>query len=116
MIYSKTCEYAVRSLAHLAYQGKGIYKGATEISEAVGVPGPYVAKILKLLVRKKILKSRRGMGGGVAFRSDPANLSLMQIIDVIDDPTPLNECAMGLDRCEDGNGCPHPRSVEKSQE
>ena len=52
MLYSKTCEYALRSLACLASKGREAIKSASEIGEEAGVPGPYVAKIFQSLVRK----------------------------------------------------------------
>jgi len=116
MLYSKTCEYAIRSLACLAAEGKGAVKGAAEISERTGVPGPYVSKIFQSLVKAGILISRRGAGGGVAFRKDPKVLTLMNIVEAIDDLESFTECAMGLDRCEDGNGCPVHEIWKKTKE
>ncbi|MCB9799609.1 MAG: Rrf2 family transcriptional regulator [Candidatus Omnitrophica bacterium] len=108
-IYSKTCEYALRALVYLALKGKGVFIGASEISEATGIPGPYLTKIFQNLTRRGFLKSRRGVSGGVALCHQPEDVSLIQIVEAIDDLTPFDECVMGLDQCEDHNGCPlHP--------
>ena len=55
------------------------------------------------------------MGGGVAFCKDPKHLTVMQVVDAIDDLTPLNQCAMGLERCDDTNGCPMHEIWKKAQ-
>lgn len=115
MIYSKTCEYAIRSLACLALKGSGAVKSASEIGAESGVPVPYVSKIFQSLIRKGILKSQRGAWGGVAFCEDPKHLTIMQIVDAIDDLTSFNQCAMGLDRCEDAHGCPLHEIWKKAQ-
>ena len=115
MLYSKTCEYAIRSLACLASKGRGAVKSASEMGAESGVPVAYVSKIFQSLVRKGFLKSSRGVGGGVTFCEDPKMITVMQIIDAVDDLTPFNQCAMGLDRCEDANGCPLHEIWKKAQ-
>lgn len=106
MIYSKTCEYAVRALMFLASQAKGEYVLTREVSRATGVPSAYLAKIFRDLSHHKILLSRRGASGGVCLAKEPHLLSLKQIMEVIDDPAYLNACVMGLDHCSDRNACP----------
>lgn len=106
MIYSKTCEYAMRALLYLCEDQPGVYKRTSKISQITGVPGPYLSKIFLCLVQKGILKSRRGAAGGVALCCDYEKLTLMQIVDAIDDLATFNECAMGLDRCDDTSACP----------
>ena len=106
MIYSKTCEYAVRALAYLALKQKGGFTSCAQVSEETGVPGPYITKIFQCLVQQGILISRSGVNGGVAFLKDPEDLRLMDIVKAIDDLDPLSECLMGLDTCNENNGCP----------
>ena len=77
-----------------------------EISEASGVPGPYVAKIFRDLVRQEILESRKGPRGGFRFKKDPAKVSLKQIINSVDDGQRMDVCVMGLDECSSANACP----------
>lgn len=107
MIYSKTCEYALRALAFLAGKGSGGTAMIPEISERTGVPSAYIAKIFGALTKKKILRSRRGPQGGFAFHKDPGKLSLFEIVTAIDAYSPLGgECVMGLKQCGDKNACP----------
>ncbi|MDP3921208.1 MAG: Rrf2 family transcriptional regulator [Candidatus Omnitrophota bacterium] len=116
MLYSKTCEYAVRSLAYLSRQPQGKLRGVPEVSRETGVPGPYVAKIFQHLVGAGILRSSRGKGGGFALDREPATLSLLEIINAIDDIGPWEECVMGLDRCNNDNGCPVHTIWKKARE
>lgn len=77
-----------------------------EISRESRVPGPYVAKIFRDLVRQDILESRKGPHGGFRFKRDPGTISLKQVVDAVDDGARMNACAMGLDECSVANACP----------
>lgn len=106
MIYSKTCEYAIRALVYLAQKNTADLTMIPEISRESGVPGPYVAKIFRDLVGQDILESRKGPRGGFRFKQDPARISLRQVVDAVDDSTRMTSCVMGLDECSAANACP----------
>ncbi len=107
MIYSKTCEYALRALSYLSSKESGMLTMIPEVSQKTGVPAPYIAKIFQSLVRSGILESQRGPTGGFAFKRPPETISLFEIIEVIDDVSSfVNQCAMGLDECSSANACP----------
>lgn len=106
MIYSKTCEYAIRSLTYLAAKPREAKTRIPEVFRSTGVPGPYIAKIFQSLAAAGILKSYRGACGGFSFQKDPGKISIMEIIVAIDSLEPWKECVMGLDQCSDRNACP----------
>ena len=106
MIYSKTCEYAVRALAYMADSKDERLIMIPEISDQTGVPQAYISKIFQGLVRQDILSSQRGPAGGFRFKRNPETLTLKEIIESVDDLSMLEECVMGLDRCDAGNACP----------
>jgi len=106
VIYSKTCEYAIRALACLARRPAGVRARAQEIGREAGVPAAYIAKIFQDLARHGVLESHRGKRGGFCFHQDPRGLSLWRVVELIDDGSHFGHCVMGLDRCDDDNGCP----------
>lgn len=107
MIYSKTCEYALRALAYLSSKESGVLTMIPDVSRKTGVPAPYIAKIFQSLVRSGILESQRGPTGGFAFNRPPGTISLFEIIETIDDVSSfVNQCVMGLDECSSANACP----------
>lgn len=107
MIYSKTCEYALRALFYLTSKGNGVLTMIPEVSRKAGVPAPYIAKIFQCLVRNGVLESQRGPSGGFTFKRPPETISLFEIVKIIDDVSPLvNQCVMGLDKCSSANACP----------
>lgn len=106
MIYSKTCEYAIRALLFLASRPKGEYVLTHIVSKQTGVPQAYLAKIFRDLAHHKILLSKRGAVGGVTLAAPAEEISLQRIVEVIDDPEHFQSCVMGLDQCSDRNACP----------
>lgn len=108
MLYSKTCEYAIRALAYIASQKNYAgYTSSSEVKKATGVPGPYLSKVFGVLVRKEVLNAKQGPGGGVAFARSPKEISLLDIISSIE-TTELVEkkCIMGLSECSAKHACP----------
>jgi len=106
MIYSKTCEYAVRALAFLAEKPVSEKTRVPEICAETGAPAPYLSKIFQCLVTAGILASHRGARGGFSFTRDPKRVSVMEIIEAVDSLEPWSECMMGLSRCDDKTACP----------
>ncbi|MBL7071571.1 MAG: Rrf2 family transcriptional regulator [Candidatus Omnitrophica bacterium] len=88
MRFSKKSEYALKALIELAINhGKGINITLIhDISEREDIPPRYLEQILLNLKNSGILASKRGVGGGYTLDKEPANISLGDIIRVVDGP------------------------------
>ncbi len=106
MLYSRPCEYAIRALAHLACSPDRFPARAAEIARAENLPAPVLGKVLQELVRKGLLESRRGPGGGFRLARRAELITLRDVVAAIDGLDPLMECAVGLERCADDAPCP----------
>ena len=106
MLYSKTCEHAIRALAYLAARPVGDLCLVDEIAEAEDMPRPFTSKILRDLVKAGLLTSSRGPGGGYALARDPAKVSLLDIQEIMDGDGNLERCAVGLAACNEFAPCP----------
>ncbi len=107
MIYSKTCEYAIRALVYLASKETNAMAMIPEVNRNTGVPGPYLSKIFQCLARCGILESKRGPSGGFSLTKSADRVSLFEIVEAVDDLSSLKDhCVMGFDRCSDVNACP----------
>lgn len=125
MIYSKTCEYAIRALIHFAGHPDTKLATVKDVSRDSGVPSAYVAKIFQCLVKSRILSSQRGSTGGYSLLIPATQLTLLKVVQSLDDlsKSPFSNCVMGFDKCNDQNPCPlHPiwakakdRMLEKLQ-
>lgn len=107
MLYSKTTEYAIRALSYLASKEDKAPATIMEVNKETGVPQAYIAKIFQCLVRAGILESRSGPGGGYYLRVDAAKLTVLRIMQAVDDvsESPLSNCMMGQAQCNDKNPC-----------
>ena len=63
-IYSKSTQYAVNMLTHIAQSNDDQLCSVRDVSTATGISEPTVAKTLQLLVKEGLLDSRKGPGGG----------------------------------------------------
>jgi len=106
MLYSKPCEYAIRALSYLAQPNGHHVAQGREIARAEKLPAPVLGKILQELVRKGLLDSRRGPGGGFRLARRPELITLRDVVAAIDGLDHFVECAVGLERCSDEAPCP----------
>lgn len=108
MIYSKTSEYAIRSLIYFAEHPEKTRATVKAVSRETGVPQAYVAKIFQCLARNGTLLPQRGPSGGYSLSTPPSKLTLLKIVQTLDDfsKSSFSNCVMGLEKCNDRNPCP----------
>jgi len=73
--------------------------GLKEITEKLKIPQPYLAKILQILAKKKILHSSKGPHGGFYLLVPADKLTLMDIIDAIDGRDFFDSCYVTGEKC-----------------
>ena len=106
MLYSRPCEYAIRTMAYLARVGFGKRVQSQEIATAEGIPTPFLAKVLQQLAHSNLINSFKGPGGGFSLNRLPVEISLYDIFRVVDGVEDLERCAVGLAECNDFLPCP----------
>jgi len=106
MLYSKPCEYAIRALAFMARRGDQKPAQGQEIAVAEKIPGPVLGKILQDLVRKGLLESRRGPGGGFRLARRAELITLRDVVAAIDGLDHFHDCVAGLEMCGEDAPCP----------
>lgn len=113
MRISKKAEYALRAMVALARKPTGTTSLIEEISEGERIPVKFLEQILLELRRADMLRSRRGVGGGYQLNRKAQEISLGEILRVIDgtfEPlscTPGDTERFGRQPCECGTigGC-----------
>lgn len=105
MIFSRFCEYAIRAMTHVAVHREDL-TAAEEISESEEIPLPVLSKVLQELVRRGLLESRRGPGGGFKLSRRPELITLRDIVAAIDGLDQFMECVVGLKSCSEDAPCP----------
>lgn len=103
---SRLTDYAVTLLTQMVSEGKDVW-AATDLAEKSGVPLPTVSKILKQLSKTSIVQARRGASGGYALARPAEDISIAAIIEAMDGPIALTDCAEGGDQdCRIQKICP----------
>ncbi len=106
---SKMTDYAVIILAEMATRqeiSKDQMLSASGLAESTKLPEPTVSKILKLLARKDIVTSTRGMNGGYQLNQSPDHINMAHVIVATDGPIALTACVdEGSDCCDRANDC-----------
>jgi Rrf2 family protein len=106
MILSRTSQYAIQALIFVATQPRGVPVLIRTVSERLGVPLPYLAKIMQNLGRGGLIHSFRGRQGGVCLGEGGETTDLMSILTLIDGPGLTESCVLGLKACSDATACP----------
>jgi len=106
MIFSNTTEYAIRGMSELAGRSSGESVLLDQLVSGTNLPRDFMAKIFQKLVRAKLLTSAKGRGGGFALARPAHQITLLNIVEAIDGPQPLDSCVVGLERCNDDMPCP----------
>lgn len=80
---------------------------ARDMAAQTKLPLPTVSKILKALTRADVLSSTRGVHGGYSLARDAATITITDIIEALEGPISITECADGKPReCVIAGACP----------
>lgn len=106
-MFSKACEYGIRALTVIAkFHLDGERVGIKEICRISRTPESFTAKILQNLVKRNVIASQKGPSGGFFISRDLNEISLFEIVNVIDGEMIFNKCGVGLSNCDANNPCP----------
>jgi FeS assembly SUF system regulator len=95
---SRLTDYATVLLAALAAE-PGRLQTATSLAEHTHIAPPTVSKILKQLQRAHLVVSTRGTHGGYQLSRPPGQVSAAAILDALEGPVALTDCAAGEGHC-----------------
>ena len=93
---SRLTDYATVILASLA---GGRLESAADIAERTRIGLPTVSKLLKELQRAGLVRSVRGARGGYQLVRPAASINAAEIIDAVEGPVALTECAGAASHC-----------------
>ena len=103
MRLSSMADYAVVTMSAAArHCGSGLVAGpdgkrralvsAAQLAEETGLPVPTVQKLVSRLSAAGLLRSSRGIGGGLKLARPAAAISLADIIEAVEGPIALTPC------------------------
>ncbi len=99
MRLTRAGEYAVRCMIYLAHKGVGVLVSKQEIAERADIPTHFLAKIAQDLARAHLIEIRQGPKGGYSLLKDPAEVSLLEVVEVMIGEIYLNDCVGRPETC-----------------
>jgi len=106
-MFNKETEYALRGLVYIQTQNLLRKRpGIDEISRETEAPRFFIAKILHRLVRNGFLMSIKGKGGGFYIDQGKPDLTLLEIVNLTEGGSWVDNCAFGLKNCDKEQPCP----------
>ena len=110
MSLTKRGDYAVRAAIALAQHagGPGLTK-IHQVAEEMQLPPRYTPQILGLLAKAGLAEARAGRDGGYRLLRDPADISLLEIVEAAEGPLATAECTLRGGPCRWDDTCAvHP--------
>jgi Rrf2 family protein len=102
---SRKIDYALRAMIHLAGLPGGKIATLQDLSLPLHMPREFLAKILKILSAKGLVRSSRGAHGGYQLARPAREISFLEVIEAVEGPVQLNVCLDHKDRCDVSEGC-----------
>ena len=105
MRLTRAGEYGVRCVLYLSRQEQGRVVPRREIAEVMEIPGQFLGKIAQQLARGGIIEIVQGPKGGFRLLVNPAQISLLEVVEAVVGEIFLNDCLMRPDSCSRVNCC-----------
>ena len=94
-MFSQTVEYALRAVVYLADQAPEA-RTTDQVATATRVPKAYLSKVLQGLSRGGVVRSQRGIGGGMTLIKAPDALTLLEVVNAVEPVQRITTCPLGL--------------------
>lgn len=105
MKLSTRSTYGVRAMLALALEyGRGPIM-VKEIAERQGLPATYLEQLMTLLRKAGIVNATRGARGGYTLSRPPAEITVAEVIEILEGPLELSECPSGVGCCGKPETC-----------
>lgn len=92
---SQTVEYALRAMVHLASEAPGA-RTTDQVARTTRVPRAYLSKVLQSLRRAGLVRSQRGIGGGMTLTKSPADITILEVVNAVEPIQRIHTCPLGL--------------------
>jgi Rrf2 family protein len=105
---NRRTDYAIRACLRLATAGDQLLS-SRRIAAETDVPERFLARILVELVGAGVVEGKLGRTGGYRLRRSPVDLTLRELVEAIEGPSPSARCVLRQEACRPGEPCAiHP--------
>ena len=78
--------YAIAALVELYLHGASDPVPVAELARRREIPLQFLEQLFAILRRAGVLRSQRGVGGGYSFARPPAEISVLEVVELLDGP------------------------------
>ncbi len=112
-IIRRNTDYAIRAMANIAgHYGKELVSSRL-ISLQEKIPYQLTCKLMQKLHKAKLIASTMGPKGGFELSRTPEKVSILNIVEIIQEPLSLNKCILSNFGCPKRKTCTiRPKLVE----
>lgn len=111
---SQTVEYALRAVVCLAKEATTSMT-TERIAEIAHIPPSYLSKVLQSLRKGGVVRSQRGLGGGFTLTRPPSQITILEIVSIVDPIQRIDRCPLGFPS-HGTNLCPLHRRLDNALE
>lgn len=106
MKLSTRATYGIRAMLALAlHHGEGRPLMVKDIAEQQHLPATYLEQLMVLLRKAGLVTATRGAHGGYVLARTPIEITLAELIEVLEGPFALTECPNGVGCCGQPESC-----------
>jgi Rrf2 family protein len=103
-VLTKHTDYAVRALISLGMKS-GSWVSAKAVSAEQAIPYQFLRRILQELIKKGLVLSKEGAGGGVMLGKDPDTIRVRDVIEIFQGQVQVSECMFRKQLCSNRANC-----------
>ena len=101
---SRPSKYALRAIQELVEIPADEFLPVVDLAEIADVPAPFLSKLMKQLAYSGIVKTRKGVHGGV--RLEKRTVSFFEVCEAMQDPIIVETCFLADKMCSKNSPCP----------
>jgi Rrf2 family protein len=102
-------EAGIRTVLYLTLDGQDRWIPGEEICRTQEITPAFLNRIARPLLKRGILSTVRGVGGGFRLGRPPDTISMLEVIETLQGPMLFNECLIAPGTCSRDDLCPvHP--------
>jgi Rrf2 family protein len=114
-LINQDADFALKALLTIAGRD-GEVTSVSGLVGRLGIPRPYLRKIMQRLAREGIVRSFKGRGGGFVLGRPAGEISLADVIRVFQGPTSFHDCLFKARICPDVRTCPLRKAIGRLED
>lgn len=102
---NRKLEYSLMAIKHMSQKPVGALTTAKEVSDTYHAPFDATARVMQQMAQKGYLKSEQGAFGGYQLSSDLSQLTLFDLLQLVQGDTQIAKCMVKDEPCDIKGHC-----------